>query len=209
MSGWRKRQKPYLSQQNPLPKRLRRDEIAAPEERGREGKEEKPSKQSSVVIVSGLAPGCSVLELKSRFEMFGAVSRLRIDNSLGFAYVTFRSKDSAQDAISAALDPSSGIIIQSEKVQVSWANDPLPQWKAGVRASSGQDRRPSSKLLRPEIPLSRHGRDNRKLSAGKTTSPNTNGPDLPFKGREIIAYDDLLPLLPVVLRGSSVVTTEL
>ncbi|KAL5976517.1 hypothetical protein ACLOJK_020850 [Asimina triloba] len=188
MSGWRKRQKPYFSlqqQQPPLSKRQRPEKAAAAVgvEEGRE-MEEKSSKQASVVVVSGLPRSSTAFELKSRFQMFGAVSRLRIDNGLG--YVTFRSKESAQAAISASLDPSSGISIQSveirqSEVQVSWANDPVPQWKAAVRASSTQDCRLPSKLLRPEIPLSGLGRGNRKLSAG-TAPSTTSSPELAFKG---------------------------
>lgn len=113
MSGW-KRQRPHLSSPPP-PKRTRQ----APTNNKQEKEEDnKPAaeKKSSLVVVTGLAPGCTVLDLKSRFEMFGCVSRLRIDPSLGFGYVTFRSNDSAQAAIAAALDPSSGITVGSQKV---------------------------------------------------------------------------------------------
>nr|DAD31145.1 TPA_asm: hypothetical protein HUJ06_009996 [Nelumbo nucifera] len=74
-------------------------------------------------------------------------------------------------------------------VQVSWADDPLPQWREGIGLSSSKERS-SSKLLRAEVPLRRHGRGNR-LSTGGSIKPGI-GLDLPFKGREIVAYDDLL-----------------
>lgn len=64
--------------------------------------------------------------------------------------------------------------------------------------------RPYSRLLRPEPPLRKHGRSNKKLTTGEL-SPNTRPrpdsgsvipstraePDLSTKGREIVAYDDL------------------
>ncbi|KAM7486706.1 hypothetical protein LguiA_002715 [Lonicera macranthoides] len=52
------------------------------------------------------------------------------------------------------------------------ASDPVPQWREGIRNKN--DTSSVSKLLRPELPLSRHGRD------------------VPFKGREMVAYDDIL-----------------
>ncbi|XXG44436.1 hypothetical protein AAC387_Pa01g4242 [Persea americana] len=187
MSGW-KRQRPHLS--SPPPKRPRQ----TPNSNREKEEDNKPAtKQSSLVVVTGLSPGCTVLDLKSRFQMFGSISRLRIDTAGSFGYLTFRSHDSAQAAVAAALDPSTGITVGSQKVGVSWANDPLPQWRLGVGATSGKDHLlSSSKLLRPEIPLSRHGRDNKKLSPGAKSTPSKSGPELPFKGREIIAYDDLL-----------------
>lgn len=192
MSRWKKRDKPQPHYSSPLPKRSR-PSYNAPEMVAAAVEEDKPPKQTSLIIVTGLLPSCTVFEFKSRFEMFGCISRLRIDRSLGRGYVTYRSKDSAEAAIAASLDPSSGITIGSQKVEVAWANDPLPQWRVGVGATLDKDHsRPSSKLLRAEIPLSRHGRGNKKLGADTSLTPTKSEPELPFKGREIIAYDDLL-----------------
>lgn len=52
----------------------------------------------------------------------------------------------------------------------------------------------TSKLLKGEAPLSRHGRGNRLSSA--IVNPNASSStssvlDAPFKAREIVAYDDL------------------
>ncbi|XP_043687193.1 uncharacterized protein At1g27050 [Telopea speciosissima] len=147
------------------------------------------SKQNSpaVVVVTGLDQSCSVLDLKSRFEMYGSISRLRIDRG-GLGFITFRSHDSAAAAISASLDPSFPVTVDSRKVQVSWANDPSPHWREGVAISSKEER-PLSKLLRAEVPLRRHGRGI-KQSVGIVSL--RNGLDTPYKGREIVAYDDLL-----------------
>lgn len=81
------------------------------------------------------------------------------------------------------------------------ATDPLVQWREGVGAGGKRDSgspssSSSSKLLRGGIPLSRHGRGNKLASAVvNPTSSSSDGPsvlDVPFKGREIIAYDDIL-----------------
>ncbi|KAG1368816.1 hypothetical protein COCNU_14G012840 [Cocos nucifera] len=185
MTRRRKRQRP----DNPPPslsKRLR----PPPEEA--DGKPEpagagagRRSSSPSLVTVTGLPVDCTVLELKSRLEMYGPISRIRIDVD-GSGYVAFRSDHSAEAAISASLDPAFGIAIRSKRVLVVRARDPLPEWRVGVGVS------PPSKLLRAEIPLSRHGRSNKKLIAGTTTTSTRSGSDLPYKGREIIAYDDLL-----------------
>ncbi|KAJ6431222.1 hypothetical protein OIU84_018669 [Salix udensis] len=151
------------------------------------------------VVVLDLPPDCSVLDLKSRFAIYGEISRIRIDRD-GNGYITYRSKDSAEAAITASLDASSGIAIDSKKVWVSWAADPLVQWREGVgagsRKDSGSPPPSSSKLLRGGIPLSRHGRGNKLASAiVNPTSSSSDGSsvlDEPFKGREIIAYDDIL-----------------
>ncbi|XP_077221150.1 homeobox leucine zipper protein [Tasmannia lanceolata] len=189
MSG-RKRDKPYISSSSSTPKRPR-PMPRKPESGVNEEETRAPTKQSWLVIVSGLVPSCTVMELKSRFEMFGPISRINIDRALGFGYVTYRSRDSAEAAISSSLGPSSGISLRSITVQVSWPSDPLPQWSAGVRGSSHKDHQPPSKLLRAEIPLSRHGKGKKNLVTGMTTTTSTRS-ELPFKGREIIAYDDLL-----------------
>ncbi|KAJ6721807.1 hypothetical protein OIU85_024856 [Salix viminalis] len=151
------------------------------------------------VVVRDLPRDCSVLDLKSRFAIYGEISRIRIDRD-GNGYITYRSKDSAEAAITASLDASSGIAIDSKKVRVSWAADPLVQWREGVGAGSRKDcgspPPSSSKLLRGGIPLSRHGRGNKLASAiVNPTSSSSDGSsvlDEPFKGREIIAYDDIL-----------------
>lgn len=71
---------------------------------------------ATLVVVTGLPADCSVLELKSRFEMYGTISRLRVDPELGFGYITFRSSSSAEAAVAAAADPSSEVIVSSKKV---------------------------------------------------------------------------------------------
>ncbi|KAI3974145.1 hypothetical protein MKX01_033396 [Papaver californicum] len=192
-----KREKPYYSRQisSSLAKRLKptppsyessepagdNDEIQLDEQFN------KPTSQnSSMVVVNNLSHDCSVLNLKSRFEIYGSISRIRIDHGVG--YITFRSKDSAEASIIASLDPELGITIDSQKVEVSWSNDHFPSWREGVDKKS-----PTSRLLRPEIPLRKHGRGNKLSSSSSSTTRNPrNAPDLPFKGREIIAYDDLL-----------------
>ncbi|KAF8399409.1 hypothetical protein HHK36_015273 [Tetracentron sinense] len=181
----RKREKPYPSRNvsSSLPKRPRPMPTSKPDSNG-----DQPNKPT--VVVSSLSPSCSVLDLKSRFEIYGSISRLRIDRA-GIGYITFRSNDSAEAAIAASQDPSFGITVDSIRVQVCWANDPLPHWREGIRVSSNWDHLSSSKLLRAEVPLSRHGRGN-KLGSSTVSPRNGLGLDLPFKGREIVAYDDLL-----------------
>lgn len=95
-----------------------------------------------------------------------------------------------------------------------WASNPVPQWKGGVGHKEGL----SSKLVRAEVPLSRYGRGNKLGSAivnprdedngNKNTNDDSNdddqlnsaavnaigssGIERPFRGREIVAYDDIL-----------------
>lgn len=79
--------------------------------------EERPSTRPSppsAVVVMNLPIDCSVLDLKSRFEIYGSISRIRIDHAVG--YITFRTKDSADAAIAAGLDTSFGITVNSKKV---------------------------------------------------------------------------------------------
>ncbi|KAI3978005.1 hypothetical protein MKX01_032382 [Papaver californicum] len=176
-----KRQKPYYSRQisSSLAKRLKpispsyessepagsnNDEIQLDEQFN------KPASQNS--SVNSLSHDCSI-------------SRIRIDHGIG--YITFRSRYSAEASIIASLDPELGITIDSQKVEVSWSNDHFPSCREGVDKKS-----PTSRLLRPEIPLRKHGRGNKRSSSSTTTKNPRNAPDLPFKGREIIAYDDLL-----------------
>lgn len=82
-------------------------------------------------------------------------------------------------------------------MEVLWATDPLAQWKEAVGAGASKDNAgsSSSKLLRAEVPLSRHGRGNKLASAivsPKSSSERPSATEVPFKGREIIAYDDIL-----------------
>ncbi|RWV82853.1 hypothetical protein GW17_00055610 [Ensete ventricosum] len=73
------------------------------------------SSSPSLVMVTGLPVDCTVLELKSRLEMFGLVTRTRIDVD-GRGYVTFRSDHAAEAAIAASLDPTFGLSVRSRKV---------------------------------------------------------------------------------------------
>ncbi|GFZ21583.1 hypothetical protein Acr_29g0007450 [Actinidia rufa] len=77
------------------------------------------------------------------------------------------------------------------QVQVVWPNDPVPQWREAV-SSKDSPNSSSSKLVRAEVPLSRHGRGNNLGSAIVKPSNSDLGLDVPFKGREIVAYDDIL-----------------
>lgn len=113
MNRRRKRERPN----NPLPslsKRLRRP----PEEADGEPEPavaDRRSSSPSFVMVTGLPVDCTVLELKSRLEMYGPISRIRVDVD-GSGYVAFRSDRSAEAAISASLDPAFGIAIRSKRV---------------------------------------------------------------------------------------------
>jgi hypothetical protein len=83
------------------------------------------------------------------------------------------------------------------QVQVMWATDPLAQWREGVGLGANRDNgSSSSRLLRAELPLSRHGRGNKLASAIVNPKSDNDGSSsalqVPFKGREIVAYDDLL-----------------
>ncbi|KAF6164323.1 hypothetical protein GIB67_029206 [Kingdonia uniflora] len=175
----RKRDNSYFFSSQSLPKR---SHFTKPEEPHVDDDEaNKPTKPTSAMVeVTNLTHNCSVLNLKSRFEIYGCVSRLRVDRGIG--YITFRSKNSAESAIIDSSNPFLGIFVDDRKVQVSWPNNSIPQWIEGIRLSS--------KLLRPEIPLSKRGRGN-KLGGTAPVSPK-NVFDMPLKGREIIAYDDLL-----------------
>ncbi|CAA7036187.1 unnamed protein product [Microthlaspi erraticum] len=157
-----------------------------------------------VLVVLGLPANCSVLELKSRFEIYGSLSRIRIDKD-GVGTVSYRSAESAEAAIAGSLEPSFGISIDSKKLQVVWETDPLVKWREGVTVGDGKDKTSpslSSKLLRPEMPLRKHGRRNRLASAiVNPRSSNLDGESggnlspvarTEFKHREILAYDDIL-----------------
>lgn len=74
-----------------------------------------------------------------------------------------------------------------------WATDPLAMWREGI--GNNKEKGSMSKLLRPEVPLRRHGRGNKLASAivnPKTSESSSGTVDVPFRGREIIAYDDIL-----------------
>ncbi|CAA0818325.1 Uncharacterized protein SHERM_01184 [Striga hermonthica] len=170
------------------------------------------AKAPTLVVVSGVPAECSVLDLKSRFEMYGPISRTRIEPN-GVAYVKFRTSDAARSAVDAARDSSFPVTIHSVPVQVAWASDPVIQWKGGISTKEGL----SSRLVRAQVPLRRLGRGNRLGSAivnpqdenidNEHVEGNENkigdadndviklsGPALegPFEGREIVAYDDIL-----------------
>ncbi|KAJ6981111.1 hypothetical protein NC653_024489 [Populus alba x Populus x berolinensis] len=164
----------------------------------------KPPPPPAVVVVD-LPPDCSVLDLKSRFAIYGEISRIRIDRD-GIGYITYRSKDSAEAAITASLHSSFGIAINSKKVQVLRATDPLVQWREGVGAGSKRDSgspsSSSSKLLRGGIPLSRHGRGfafevPRKLMPVSTPIGLWTGK---YKKPSLLFLQDLVPLTPKLLR---------
>lgn len=106
----RKRDRHYFSRHDAASKRRR--PLPEPVE------EERPATRPalpSAVVVMGLPQDCSVLDLKSRFEIYGAISRIRIDRD-AVGYITYRSKESADAAIAAGVDPSFGITVSSKKV---------------------------------------------------------------------------------------------
>jgi hypothetical protein len=68
-------------------------------------------------------------------------------------------------------------------------------WREGV--GKNKDSVSMSKLVRAEVPLRRHGRGNKLSSAIGNTKSSEDGSgssvlEVPFKGREIVAYDDIL-----------------
>ncbi|KAF5726797.1 hypothetical protein HS088_TW22G00479 [Tripterygium wilfordii] len=194
----RKRDKPYPSRHVPASMPKRRRTLPPPVAALDDGAD-KPSSRPQpppALLVMGLSPDCSVLDLKSRFEIYGAISRIRMDRD-GVGYISFRSKDSAEAAMAASLDSSFGITVDSKKVEVSWATDPLAQWREGVGRGANKDNGSSSKLLRAEVPLRRHGRVHKLASAivnprSGSNSSSVSVSDAPFKGREIVGYDDIL-----------------
>ncbi|XP_068332198.1 uncharacterized protein At1g27050 [Pyrus communis] len=214
----RKRDKPYFSRHAPYSGSKRRRPLPPHPEPEPEPELDKPTYKQPpppALVVTGLPPDCSVLDLKSRFEIYGPISRIRIDRD-AVGYVTYRAADSAQAAIAASLDPSFGITIESKKLQVLWATDPLAQWRKGVGAGaenrdSGAGSSASSNLVRAGVPLRGRGRGNKLASAivnprggaAAAAAPTTAAPataaessssalDAPSKPREIVAYDDIL-----------------
>lgn len=110
MNGGRKREKPYYSRHAPysLPKRRRPLPLdAAPTDTS--------SKAPTSVVVIGVPAECSVLDLKSRFEMYGPISRTRMEPD-GVAYINFRSNEAAQSALDAARDSSFPLTLHSTPV---------------------------------------------------------------------------------------------
>ncbi|XWS34947.1 hypothetical protein CRYUN_Cryun21dG0081100 [Craigia yunnanensis] len=194
----RKRDKPYFSRHAPASISKRRRPLPPhppPSIENEDKPAAKPTPPPAVVVI-GLPPNCSVLDLKSRFEIYGSISRIRINRD-AVGYIAYRSKESAESAIAASLDSSFGITVDSKRVQVLWATDPLAQWRDGIGVGANKDNGPSSssKLLRPEVPLSRHGRGNKLASAiinPRKTDDDSSMLEVPFKGREIVAYDDIL-----------------
>ncbi|GER55951.1 RNA-binding (RRM/RBD/RNP motifs) family protein [Striga asiatica] len=206
----RKREKPYFSRHAPysLPKPKRRRPLPLDAVSGEDAIDASSAKAPTLVVVTGVPSECSVLDLKSRFEMYGPISRTRMEPN-GVAYVKFRSNDAALSAVDAARDSSFPVTIHSIPVQVAWASDPVIQWKGGI-SKEGL----SSRLVRAQVPLRRLGRGNRLGSTivnprdeninNERDESNQNkidndvikvsgsALDGPFKGREIVAYDDIL-----------------
>ncbi|XP_024008632.1 uncharacterized protein At1g27050 isoform X2 [Eutrema salsugineum] len=198
----RKRDKPYTYRHTPARISKRRRAWEPPSSK-LDDNIDKPTKKPPpppALVVIGLPDYCSVLELKSRFEIYGSISRIRIDKD-GFGSVSYRNAESAEAAIAGSLEPSFGISIDSKKVV--WATDPLVKWREGVREAKDKTSpsSSSSKLLRPEMPLRKHGRSNRLASAivdprskaniggeGSLSPATRRG----FKQRDIVAYDDIL-----------------
>ncbi|XP_028075729.1 uncharacterized protein At1g27050 isoform X2 [Camellia sinensis] len=154
----RKRDKPYTSRHVPYSFLIRRSTSPLsppllPSATSDDCHQNSAAKSPSTVVAIGLSPNCSLLDIKSRFQIYGSISRTTIHHG-GVAYITFRSKSSAESAIAASLDPSFGITLDSNKVQVTWATDDVPQHKDSTDSFSSS----SSKLVRAEVPLSRHGR---------------------------------------------------
>ncbi|CAA0245721.1 unnamed protein product [Arabidopsis thaliana] len=203
----RKRDKPYTNRHTPA-RISKRRRPWAPSSSEHDEIIDKPITKSPpppALVVMGLPANCSVLELKSRFEIYGSISRIRIDKD-GIGSVSYRTAESAEAAIAGSHEPSFGISIDSKKLEVVWATDPLVKWKEGVTAGEGKERTSSfsSKLLRPVMPLRKHGRSSRLASAivnprsdntkgisgdGGISSPATTSE---VKQRNIVTYDDIV-----------------
>jgi RNA recognition motif-containing protein len=150
---------------------------------------------NAMVYVGNLSPETSVYELKCRFEGFGSISRAKIADKSGHGFVTFRSKEFAEAAIRAAIDPH-GIIIRNKRVLVSWANDSLPPWKMGIEVSK-LSKDVLSKKVPYKIPHGREGRGGNRAAvlAAATAAAglrrgNTSA-DTVRHDREVVSYDDL------------------
>ncbi|KFK44620.1 hypothetical protein AALP_AA1G282500 [Arabis alpina] len=156
----RKRDKPYPNRHTPTPRISKRRRPTSSEKDDIIDKPINKSPPPPALVVTGLPANCSVLELKSRFEIYGSISRIRIDKD-GFGYVSYRTVESGEAAIAASHEPSFGISIDSKKLQVDWATEPLVMTVDKTTTSLSS----SSRLVRPEISLRRHGRSNRLASA--------------------------------------------
>ena len=113
----RKRDKPYFSRHTPASISKRRRPLPPhppPPTEDEDKPATKPTRPPAVVVM-GLPPNCSVLDLKSRFEIYGSISRIRINRDT-VGYIVYRSKEFAEAAIAASLDSSFGITIDSKKV---------------------------------------------------------------------------------------------
>ncbi|KAG7592841.1 RNA recognition motif domain [Arabidopsis thaliana x Arabidopsis arenosa] len=200
----RKRDKPYTNRHTPARISKRRRPWAPPLSEHDEIIDKPITKPPPppALVVTGLPANCSVLELKSRFEIYGSISRIRIDKD-GFGSVSYRTNESAEAAIAGSHEPSFGISIDSKKLEVVWATDPLVKWREGVTVGEGKDKTlsssSSSKLLRSVMPLRKHGRSSRLASAiVNQRSHNSSGTSLfpatirELKQRNIVAYDDIL-----------------
>ncbi|TKY74316.1 hypothetical protein E2542_SST03077 [Spatholobus suberectus] len=73
------------------------------------------STSSFVVVVMGLPQDYSVLDLKSRFEIYSAISCICIDCDV-ICYISYQSKDSIDTTVVTSLHPSFEIIFNSKKV---------------------------------------------------------------------------------------------
>ncbi|XP_078436782.1 homeobox leucine zipper protein [Wolffia australiana] len=171
---------------------LEQDDIPTKRQRGGRRTEVEPSNnsnsvfsESAEVLVSNLPPECTVLELKSRMEMFGPVARIRIDSGQGIGYVKFRTLEHAQSAVDAAGNPRLGVEIGSQKVQVRLDSDAAPELPPTLPVSR------QSKLVSPELPLRRRGRVNRLLIEGRLNFGNSES-NTNHSGRQIVGYDDIL-----------------
>ncbi|KAJ0253252.1 Uncharacterized protein HA466_0109680 [Hirschfeldia incana] len=190
----RKRDKPYTNRHTPPRISKRRRPWAPPPSLEIIDKPTAKLPPPPALLVTGLPANCSVLELKSRFEIYGSISRIRIDEA-GVGSVSYRTAESAEAAIAGSHEPSFGISIDSVKLGVAWATDSLVTWKEGVKDKTSPSL--SSKLLRAEMSLRKHGRRNRLAST--IVNPRSNDADgdggpsrREFKDRDIVAYDDIL-----------------
>nr|CAD1828011.1 unnamed protein product [Ananas comosus var. bracteatus] len=139
----------------------------------------------SVVIVTGIPGDCTVLELKSRLEIYGPSPAPA--STPPMAWGTSPSAPPPRRRRRRRLTRPRPRRRRPIQEGVCGAGErSLQQWKTGVGASPSL-----SKLLRPETPLSKHGRSNKKLNPNTTIPSERREPDLSFKGREIVAYDDL------------------
>ncbi|CAN7050246.1 hypothetical protein BRARA_G00945 [Brassica rapa] len=185
----RKRENPYTYRHTPARISKRRRPWAPPPSLETNEIIDKPTAKPPpppALVVSGLPANCSVLELKSRFEIYGSISRIRIDKD-GVGSVSYRTAESAEAAIAGSHEPSFGISIDSKKLEVAWATDPLV----------GEEKEKtspwlSSKLVRAEMSLRKHGRRNRLAST--IVNPRSQSPATrrEVKDRDIVAYDDIL-----------------